>query len=446
MNPIRALLAVAVGVAMLALGTAPARAGDWIQVSCVNPDGTAAPSDGWSSFTTGSPEVLSNNDTHCAPGKPMSASLSDAQPAAVGTSEDLAYQPPSGSTLIGGTVNVSMVANATGPGGYAHGDAILYEPAFQYDNSDVFFQCVQSSSDCGQGGDDYAGDVSLPADAGGNFYASAACNGFTGGTCNADSAFGAWALVQVHSARFVLSSPAAPQGTDFGGSALQPGATGTAHIVFTATDSGGPGVYAVTVLVDGGTVWSGTPNPNGGKCVPVGTDPSSGTLMFDWQQPCPVAEVVDAPVPTTGLSDGRHELAVMVTDAAHNSSTVLDQTMTTSNPQTTPVPRSRRAVHARFIISWSWSGNRTTLRSIAVQKLTSHANVAVRCLGRGCPRLKVRSAGSRHVGRLLRGLGGKRFRADDRLRITVTARGRSPERIELRIRDNQLPQARLLKR
>ena len=192
MNPRRALLAVTVGLA--ALYCAPlAQAGDWIQVSCVNPNGTAAPSDGWSSFTTGSPEVLSNNDTHCSTGTPMSVSLSTEQPASVGTSEDLAYRPPPGSTLTGGTVNVSMAANGTGP--YGHGDAILYEPAFQYDGSNVFFQCVQTSTDCANGGLDYVGDVSLPADAGGNFYASAACGGFTNGSCNSGGSFGAWALV-----------------------------------------------------------------------------------------------------------------------------------------------------------------------------------------------------------------------------------------------------------
>jgi hypothetical protein len=374
----------------------------------------------------------------------MSAALSSTQPASVGTSEDLEYQPPSGSTLMGGTVNVSMVANSTGP--YAQGAAILYEPAFQYDDSDVFFQCVQKSPDCDNGGEDYTGNVSLPASRGGNFYASADCGGFTGGTCNSGGAFGAWALVLVHWADFVLSNPAAPEGTDFSGSALERGANGTAHLVFSATDPQGPGVYQVTVAIDGTAVSSTTPNTNGGKCVAVGRDPASSSLMFDWQQPCPTTEVVDAPVPTSGLSDGPHELAVTVTDAAQNSSTVLDQHISTSNPQTTPVPRSRRAVHARFVISWSWAGRHTSLRSIKVQKLTRNAHVAVRCLGRGCPRLKVKSASARHVGKLLRGLSGKRFAAGNRLRITITAPHRQPERIELDMRNNRQPTARLLKR
>jgi len=64
------------------------------------------------------------------------------------------------------------------------------------------------------------------------------------------------------------------------------------------------------------------------------TDNTSGALMFDWQQPCLQTETVDIPVDTTALTDGQHELKVIVTDAAQNSSTVLDQTITTLNRTT----------------------------------------------------------------------------------------------------------------
>jgi hypothetical protein len=43
---------------------------------------------------------------------------------------------------------------------------------------------------------------------------------------------------------------------------------------------------------------------------------------------------VDIPVDTTTLADGTHELKVIVTDAAQNSSTVLDETITTLNSTT----------------------------------------------------------------------------------------------------------------
>jgi hypothetical protein len=432
-------------VVVLAGGAPPARAGEWMQVSCVNPNGSTAPSDGWSSFTTGSPKFPSDNDTACSANSPMSATLADQAPANVGDSEDLEYQPPAGSTLAGGTMQASLVANATSSNQLADGTAALFEPAFQYDTSNVFFQCVQTSIDCGNGGLDYAGNVSLPANRGGNLYAQAECGGY-GGQCDQNGAFGAWALVQISKADLLLSNSSAPEGSHFSGSALQRAVRGTAQLVFTATDPGGPGVYSVTVSLDGRPVWSGTPDTNGGKCVAVGTDQSSGALMFDWQQPCMATEVVDVPVTTEGLADGPHELTAVIADAAQNTSTVLDQRITTSNPQTTPVPGRRGAVHARFVISWHWSGLRTLLRSISVQRLSRTARVSVACRGRGCPRLRVRSAGARNVKKLLRALGGRRFSSGDRLTITVSAPRHIAERIQLLMRDNRVPKARLLKR
>ena len=55
--------ALASTVAIVALFSATASAGQWIQVSCVNPDQSAAPSQGWTSFTTGVPGFGSNNST-----------------------------------------------------------------------------------------------------------------------------------------------------------------------------------------------------------------------------------------------------------------------------------------------------------------------------------------------------------------------------------------------
>lgn len=153
----------------------------------------------------------------------------------------------------------------------------------------------------------------------------------------------------------------------------------------------------------------------------MGTDAATGALMFDYQQPCLTSEVIDAPVPTAGLPDGPHALSVTVTDAARNSSTILDGTITTSNPQTTPAPSGRRSLHARFVISWRWDGASTLLRSIRVTRLLRSARVAVHCAGKHCPRLRASAKGPRTVATMLRKLGGRRFRAGQSLLITVTA-------------------------
>jgi hypothetical protein len=156
--------------------------------------------------------------------------------------------------------------------------------------------------------------------------------------------------------------------------------------------------------------------------------------------------VVDAPVPTAGLSDGPHELAVAVTDAAGNASTVLDQTITASNPQTTPSPRGAGSIRARFVISWRWSGTSTVLRSITVNHLPRSSGVAVHCTGKGCPRLRIGHEDARRVSVLLRSLEGRRFHVGAELGITVTERHHRAERVQLLIRAGQIPLARLAKR
>jgi hypothetical protein len=447
----RGLIVAALAALTMALvGAQSARAGTWMLVSCVNPGGSAAPSDGWSAFTQGGVNVGDGNDTYCAPGVPMSAFLGAAAVAANGHSETLQFTPPTGSALIGGSLEVSLTAYgghaATGVGG-ATAQADVLEPTDNLDGSDTVFSCINQFG-CGASGVyAYSGPVTLPAGRGGNLYVTAICTATPNFQCDQSvgGSNGYWSLAQVISAHLLLSNLADPQGTDLSGSALQAGARGLAHFVFTATDAGGPGVYAVTAALDGHVVYSATPNPNGGACVPVGSDPATGALMFDSAQPCPPTESVDVPIPTAGLPDGRHGLAVTMTDAAGNHSTVYDQTITTSNPQTTPNPKGRDALRARFVISWSWSGATTVLRSLRVTHLLRGARVAVRCAGKHCPRIKAHATGARKVTKMLRRLAGRRLRAGQTLLITVTARRHSAERIAVTIRNGHKPSARLLR-
>ncbi len=412
-----------------------------MQVSCVNPDGSAAPAEGWSQSTSGPTDPGGIASTQCSPGTPMLAELSVLAAAPPNSMELLTYQPPGGSVLVGGSVDVNMSADGFGNagGGSAVGESQLFEPSL----SSPFFQCVAFFQVCGAA-PDFSGVMNLPNDAQGNLIAAVKCASGTGTSCDQNAKNSAWALMQVAWARLLLSSSVSPTGSGFSGSALQPGVRGTAHVVFTAAETSGPGIYAASVAIDGQTVFSGTPNANGGKCVPVGTDPGTGALMFDYQQPCLTSEGVDVPVPSGGLPDGSHELAVTVTDAAGNSSTVLDQNITTSNPQTTPAPSGRRALHARFVISWRWAGATTLLRSIRVTHLPRSARVAVHCAGKRCPRLRASAKGPHKVATMLRKLGGRRLRAGQALFITVTAPRHTPERIAVRIRNGVKPSARLV--
>ncbi|HEX5308927.1 MAG TPA: hypothetical protein VFW38_07595 [Solirubrobacteraceae bacterium] len=321
-------------VAMLVLAVAGcwlvascAYAGSWMEVSCVNPNQSGAPSEGWSSFAGGG-GYGSNNSTSCGPGSPMFAILSTDAAVGVGSNETLQYTPPGGSRLIGGSIDVSFYADG---GGYnASGTAVAYTPEFAYNASNVFFQCASGLTPCANGTNDFSGVLGIPGGRGGNLYLSAGCGGTSGYACNSGGSEGAWSLVRLWWANLLLASEATPTGSGVSGTLLSPNAEGTAELTLTAGDPGGPGVYLVVIQIDGKTVYSGTPNRNGGKCVPVGS--SGGALMFDFNQPCPVSESVDLPINTTSLPNGQHTLKVLVQDAAGNSAVVYDGSISTKQP------------------------------------------------------------------------------------------------------------------
>ena len=208
----------------------------------------------------------------------------------------------------------------------------MFTPAYQYDASNVFLQCVAVLAACQNGLPEFYGTVNVPANRGGSLYLGAGCLGQVAGTyCTNGGSRGVWSSVVVSSALLLLSSSSMPTASDFAGSLLTPGAHGTSNLTFTAADPDGPGVFKVSVTVDGAVVYGATPNTNGGKCAPVGVDAGSGALMWDWQQPCAKSIAVTVPVDTTTLADGEHELRVTVQTAAGNVSTVLTRTITTNN-------------------------------------------------------------------------------------------------------------------
>ncbi len=330
---VRQVVAVTAALALVSamVGADPAHAGSWMRSSCINPGGTPAPSEGWSGFSGGA-SYGSTNSVACTPGSAMFALLSIAAAAPVGAHQTLVYTPPPGSTLSGGVVGVDLLAN--GSGYNASGLAAVYTPTFSYDGSNVVMQCAWGLNPCANGTHRYAGPVPLPTNRGGSLYVSASCGGYPGFACNAGSSDGVWSRVHVQYANLLLSSSFAPTASEFRGSLLSPDAHGTASLAFEADVPGGPGIYKVTVTIDGKPVYDATPNTNGGRCAPAGIDGGTGALVFAYQQPCVRAQTVDLKVRTTTLRDGAHELAIVVTDAAQNSQTVLRRLITVNNRTT----------------------------------------------------------------------------------------------------------------
>jgi len=202
-------------------------------------------------------------------------------------------------------------------------------------------------------------------------------------------------------------------------------------------------VYRIAVTVDGRTVHNATPSRNGGACVPVGMDTVTGALEFDAAQPCPTMLKTSLRVATAKLPDGRHRLAVSVTDAAGNTATVLRRTIHTFNPELTPRPA--HGLRARFAISWRWARTVTELRTISASGVPRSASVAVSCKGRRCPSLPAGTVSGSGLASSLRRLRGTEFRPGDAFLITVAVPHRRAERIRLTIRSGAHPQARLLR-
>ena len=333
---LRATMSIAAATTLLMTAAAAvvptaASAAPWMHITCQNPDGSPAPSEGWTGGAVGNVSLGSTNNANCAPGTPMYAALSTNSPAADGSSEYLAYTPPAGSTLVGGSLLVGLQANGYGYGAAA--TAAMFTPAYQYDATNVFLQCVAILAACQNGLSEYLGVVNIPTNRGGNLYLGAGCDGqLPQYVCSHGGSRGVWSSVAVGYANLLLSSDAQPTGADFRGSLLD-AAHGTANLAFTAGDPG-PGVYKVAVTIGTKEVYNQTPNKNSGKCVPVGTDSASGALMFDHQQPCPQSQTIDIPVRTTTFVDGPYELKVTVTNAAQNVSTVLRRTITINNRTT----------------------------------------------------------------------------------------------------------------
>jgi hypothetical protein len=311
--------------ATLSLGAvlaADAHAGAWTLVSCTEPNGQPAPTDGWSTSSTGSVGPDSGDSNSCGQGGSLSAVTSGEAPQHPYEGPVWVFTAPAGSMIAGGTVTAAL----TSP----HGQAWVGTPNPIYDSADVLANC-QYNTGCGQSGT-LSGAFPVVHPGGTKLYAIAVCVGPYEGATTCPANGGLDAGVYVSAADIELSNPATPAASGLGGTLLSPNARGTQDLTFAATDSGGPGVYTITVQIDGATVYSGTPDNNGGSCVALGK--SNGVLMFDHSQPCKQSESVDLPINTATVADGQHTLKVTVEDAAQNRSVVYDGTITIQNAPT----------------------------------------------------------------------------------------------------------------
>jgi len=317
MSVIAILLAAAAWLAW----APPARAGEWAQVTCTQPDGAPAPIEGWvgSSYHGYGPDSGTIN-TCPQSGGALTAFDSSAAVEAAYTGPVWVYTAPGGSTIAGGAVTVALFT--------PQGQAYVATPVDEYSASDVFVNC-QFNLSCSNA----VRTAPITNPGGTQLFMGAWCVGPYEGatTCPAGSGGGVNAEINLYAADVELQNNSTAAGTNFAGSLLEPNTSGTADLTFNAQDPEGPGVYRVTVDVDGSAVYQGTPESNGGRCASIGVD-SKGVSEFLYAQPCKQDVAVDVPVDTTRFANGGHELKVTVEDAAGNTAVVYDETISIDNP------------------------------------------------------------------------------------------------------------------
>ena len=115
-------------------------------------------------------------------------------------------------------------------------------------------------------------------------------------------------------------------------------------------------------------------------------------------------------------------------------------------PVPTPKPRSH-ALRIKLTISWTFDRATTRLRKVKVGSFPYRTKLEVQCKGHGCPRHRGKdvATGIRGVHHLLHALVGRRYRAGNKVILTLRAPGYRPERAELDIRWGAKPNVRLLR-
>ena len=310
-----------------------ASAGTWAVESCSLPDGKPAPIEGWQSEAdNGGPDTGANDS--CPTGG-LEASDSAQWEQIRSTGAIWTYTAPTGATIAGGNLLVSLTA--------PQGVAYVATPKNIY-GGNVLVNC-QFNLGCGPsnalGGWIENASIPITHTGGTQMWAVAECVGpgqpheADANCAQNDGAGGVNALMRISQADIELNDGSTPQGASFSGTLLDTPATGTADLNFTASEAApGPGIYTVTVSVDGHALSTTTPDTNGGKCASVGRD-ANGVPEYTAQEPCPLSEQVNIPINTTSLADGHHELTVSITDAAGVTATVYDGTITTQNAPAT---------------------------------------------------------------------------------------------------------------
>ena len=200
----RSLVAVVVlcAMALLCIGVGSARAGVWTLVSCTQPSGVPAPTDGWSTgWWAGAATAGSGDINTCAtPGGSLAAVSSQTAGAFAYTGPEWVFNAPGGAAIAGGSITATLTA--------PQGQAWIGTPGPAYDGADVIANCQMGSAPCQNGGQQ-SGTFPISHPGGTSIYAPALCV-VSSTACPATGGAGVNAEVAITSAQIELSVDATP--------------------------------------------------------------------------------------------------------------------------------------------------------------------------------------------------------------------------------------------
>jgi hypothetical protein len=341
MRTIRAVVVAGLmWVAVLgATAHAVASAGSFHVYACRMPDGEVAPVDGWSESAIQAYDEIANS---CSTGGGLLAALKTGHThPADKDSVTWTFSAPAGETL--GEATLWRAGDTLG------GDMTEVESSYLFwlagvadsgTNTQVFDECAAINACSREGSltDPLAANnrLQVPETAlhSPYLFLTASCgSSIFGAACPAGGGDenGSAAVVELFAADLTLTQETAPTVKEVSGALAEaPTVSGTSVVAFTATDPAS-GVYQAVVQVDGQTVSTTTLDANGGHCVNVGQT-TDGLPAFLYTQPCAHSVSADVALDTTTLAIGQHHLVVSVTDAAGNSTRVVDRQVTVAPP------------------------------------------------------------------------------------------------------------------
>ena len=259
-----------------------------------------------------------------------------------GTSAGWAFTAPSG-TIITTITYERYIGHESDPDNY-------WSPALRVEGTivpgETCLDSVENGETCSVGGP--PGEGESPAVVSGlathQLSLGIVCNAPTGQECVTGATLHeAWAAM--YAATVTLSDPTPPTLNAPSGALWGPGEAGGFHkgtesVTTSAQDVGG-GVQSIVLSADGRPV-----------------ETYAAPCNFTFAQPCPSSTGTQTlTLPTTGLSDGTHTLALVTTDAAGNQSAVASEQITVENSAPPPpVGLSATATQAggsTFTATWS---------------------------------------------------------------------------------------------